>query len=125
MRALLVRVLQRTCFLKTAVPTLFHCAVLTWLPEQKQTRRGPSTLSRGRRYVVLVPDFDPNAIVERFRERAEAVKKRGMPPVEGPERELFIEQARVDYSDFAMLGDAEARLEDGILTFSVDLRPKS
>ena len=25
--------------------------------------------------------------------------------------------------DFAMLGDAEASLEDGILTLSVDLRP--
>lgn len=72
-----------------------------------------------------MPEFDPNAIVERFRERAEAVKKRGMPPVEGPERERFIEQARVDYADFAMLGDATASLDDGILTFRVDLRPKN
>ncbi len=69
-------------------------------------------------------EFDPNAIVQRFRERAESVKKRGMPPVEGPERERFIEQARVDFSDFAMLGDAEAALEDGILVFRVDLRPQ-
>lgn len=64
-------------------------------------------------------------MVQRFRERAEAVKKRGMPPVEGPERERFIEQARVDFADFAMMGDAEASLEDGILTFRIDLRPKS
>lgn len=48
-----------------------------------------------------------------------------MPPVEGPERELFVEQARLDFADFAMLGDAEASLEDGILTFRVDLRPKT
>lgn len=60
----------------------------------------------------------------RFRERAEAVKKRGMPPVEGPERTRFIEQAQVDFSDFAMIGDAEASLDDGILTFRVDLRKK-
>lgn len=68
--------------------------------------------------------FDPDAMVTRFRERAEAVRKRGIPPVEGPERRRFIEQARVDFQDFAMLGDAEASLEDGILTLRVDLRPK-
>jgi len=77
------------------------------------------------RYVGRVPELDPDAIVERFRERAAAVKKRGLPPIEGPERERFIEAARVDFSDFAMLGDATASLEDGILTFRVDLRPKS
>ena len=71
-----------------------------------------------------MPEFDPNAIVERFRERAAAVKKRGLPPVEGPERDRFLEAARVDFADFAMLGDATASLEDGILTFRVDLRPK-
>ncbi len=67
--------------------------------------------------------FDPEAMVQRFRERAEAVKRRGMPPVEGPERDRFMEQARIDFSDFAMLGDAVATIEDGILTFRIDLRP--
>lgn len=43
--------------------------------------------------------------------------------MEGPERQQFIEQARLDYMDFAMLGDATATLEDGILTLRVDLRP--
>jgi hypothetical protein len=62
-------------------------------------------------------------MVQRFRERAEAVRKRGIPPVEGPERTRFMEQARVDFADFAMIGDAEATLEDGILTLRVDLRP--
>ena len=68
--------------------------------------------------------FDPEAMVLRFRERAEAVRKRGVPPVEGPERARFMEQARVDFADFAMIGDAEATLEDGILTLRLDLRPK-
>jgi hypothetical protein len=68
--------------------------------------------------------FDPDAMVKRFRERAEAVRRRGIPPVEGPERRRFIEQARVDFQDFAMIGDAEASLDDGILTLRVDLRPK-
>ena len=68
-------------------------------------------------------DFDPQAMVTRFRDRAAAVRDRGLPPVEGPERRRFMEQAQIDYMDFAMLGDAEATLEDGVLTLRVDLRP--
>ncbi len=67
--------------------------------------------------------FDPQAMVARFRQRAEAVRQRGLPPVEGPERQRFRQQAQTDYMDFAMVGDAEATLEDGILTLRVDLRP--
>lgn len=62
-------------------------------------------------------------MVERFRARAAAVRSRGLPPVEGPERKRFAEQAQLDYMDYAMLGDAEVALEDGILTLRVDLRP--
>jgi hypothetical protein len=68
--------------------------------------------------------FDPQAMIDRFRERAEAVRRRGLPPVEGAERKLIMEQMKLDYQDFAMLADAEAALEDGILTLRVDLRPK-
>jgi hypothetical protein len=67
-------------------------------------------------------ELDPEAMILRFRQRAQAVKERGLPPVEGPERQRFKEQAQLDYMDFAMLGDAEASLEDGILTLRVDLR---
>jgi hypothetical protein len=63
-------------------------------------------------------------MIARFRLRAQAVKERGLPPVEGPERQRFKEQAQLDYMDFAMIGDAEATLEDGILTLRVDLRPR-
>jgi hypothetical protein len=45
-----------------------------------------------------------------------------MPPIEGPERQRFREQAQRDYADFAMIGDAEAELVDGILTLRIDLR---
>jgi hypothetical protein len=69
--------------------------------------------------------FDPNEIVLRFRERADAVKRRGFPPVEGPERQRFIDAANLDFQDYAMLGDATATLEDGILRFEIDLRPPS
>lgn len=68
--------------------------------------------------------FDVAAMIDRFRARARAVKSRGLPPVEGPERRQFLEQMQVDFMDFAMLGDAEGSIEDGVLTLKVDLRPK-
>ena len=67
--------------------------------------------------------FEPNEMVLRFRERAEAVKRRGLPPVEGPDRVRFREASKLDFHDFAMLGDATATLEDGILRLEIDLRP--
>lgn len=67
--------------------------------------------------------FDPQAMVERFKERATAVRKRPLPPVAGEERQHFIAQANTDFQDFAMIGDAQASLEDGILTLRIDLRP--
>ena len=73
---------------------------------------------------TMADEFDPGAMVERFRERARAVKNRGIPPIEGPERRRFVERMQIDYQDFAMLGDAEATLEGGILTLRVDLRPR-
>lgn len=72
----------------------------------------------------MADEFDPEAMIERFRERARAVRSRGVPPVEGPERRRFIEQAQVDYMDFAMLSDARAKLDDGVLTLTIDLRKK-
>jgi len=35
-----------------------------------------------------------------------------------------MEQAQLDFMDFAIVGDAEATLEGGILTLRVDLRPR-
>ena len=72
-----------------------------------------------------MPDeFDVDAMTERFRARARAVRQRGIPPLEGPERKRFVDQARVDYMDYAMIGDATATLEHGILTLAIDLRPR-
>ena len=64
-------------------------------------------------------------MIARFRERAEAVKRRGVPPVEGPDRQRFLEAAKLDFQDYAMIGDATATLEDGILRLELDLRPPS
>ncbi len=78
------------------------------------------------RYSRPVPEeFDPAAMVQRFRDRAAAVRSRGIPPIEGPERRRFVEQAQLDFMDFAMIGDAEATLEGGILTLRIDLRPEA
>lgn len=73
----------------------------------------------------MAEDFDAAAMIQRFQERAQAVKTRGIPPVEGPERKRFIERAQIDFMDYAMLGDAQATLEDGILVLRIDLRPSS
>ena len=68
-------------------------------------------------------DLDIDAMLERFRERAEAVKRRNLPPVGGDERAMFVKQAQTDYMDFALIGDASGELVDGVLTLRIDLRP--
>jgi hypothetical protein len=67
--------------------------------------------------------LDVDAMLARFRERAEAVKDRPLPPVAGPDRQRFVEQAQLDFQDFAIVADAEWSFVDGILTLTVDLRP--
>jgi hypothetical protein len=71
----------------------------------------------------MAEGLDLEAMLERFRDRAHAVKNRPLPPVAGEERTKFIRQAQLDYQDFAIIGDADATLDDGILTLRVDLRP--
>lgn len=70
----------------------------------------------------MADTLDVDAMIQRFRDRAAAVKRRDLPPIGGEERQRFIEQARLDYLDFAIIGDAEASLVDGVLTLRVDLR---
>ena len=69
--------------------------------------------------------LDVDEMLQRFRDRAGAVKKRPLPPVAGEERQQFLEQSRLDFMDFAIIGDAEATLDEGILTLRVDLRSDS
>jgi hypothetical protein len=72
----------------------------------------------------VADDLDIDAMIQRFQARARAVRQRGIPPLEGPERKRFVDQARIDYMDYAMIGDAEASLDDGVLTLRIDLRPE-
>ena len=69
--------------------------------------------------------FDPDAMVKRFRDRAESVKRRTLPPVGGEERQRFIDQAQVDFQDYGIVGDAVASVEEGWLVLRIDLRPKN
>ena len=73
-----------------------------------------------------VPDdqLDVDAMLERFRARAAAVEHRPLPPVAGEERMRFIEQAQLDFQDFAIVGDASWTFQDGLLVLTVDLRPR-
>ena len=56
--------------------------------------------------------LDVDALIARYRERAAAVKERGLPPVAGEERKRFIEQAELDYLDFSLIGNARWTVED-------------
>ena len=69
-------------------------------------------------------ELDVDEMLTRFRDRAAAVKRRPLPPVAGEERQAFLRQAQMDFQDFAIIGDASATVEDGVLVLRVDLRPK-
>jgi hypothetical protein len=71
----------------------------------------------------MAASLDLDTMLQRFRDRAAAVKDRPLPPVAGEERARFVAQAQLDYQDFAIIGDAHAELVDGVLTLTVDLRP--
>jgi hypothetical protein len=71
----------------------------------------------------MADTLDVDGMLQRFRDRAKAVRGRPLPPVAGEERMQFIRQAEIDYQDFAIIGDAEGTVEDGVLVLRVDLRP--
>jgi hypothetical protein len=71
----------------------------------------------------MADELDVDAMLNRFRERARAVRQRGLPPIEGAERKRFADQARMDYMDYAMIGDATATWDGGVLTLRIDLGP--
>lgn len=70
----------------------------------------------------MADELDVDAMLQRFRDRATAVRNRPLPPIAGEERTAFIRQAQLDFQDFAIVGDATATLEDGVLTLRIDLR---
>jgi hypothetical protein len=73
----------------------------------------------------MADELDVEAMLQRFRDRAAAVRDRPIPPVAGPDRAQFVEGAQLDFQDFSMLGDATWEFADGVLTLRIDLRPSS
>jgi hypothetical protein len=71
----------------------------------------------------MAEDLDVDAMLQRFRDRAAAVRDRPLPPVAGPERAKFVDQAQLDFQDYAIVGDASWEFTDGVLTLRVDLNP--
>ncbi len=65
--------------------------------------------------------LDMDEFLKRFADRAEAVRDRGVPPLEGKARRTFIEGAERDYFDYALIGSAEWTVEDDKLVLRMPL----
>lgn len=66
-------------------------------------------------------ELDVDALIGRFQTRAEAVKDRPLPPVAGEERKKFLAQAETDYTDYALIGNANWSVEEGHLVLRIPL----
>ena len=66
-------------------------------------------------------ELDMDQFLQRFRDRAEAVKARGVPPLENEARRAFIQQMEHDYTDYALIGAAAWAVEDGKLVLRIPL----
>ena len=51
--------------------------------------------------------FNVEEFINRFKDRANAVKDRPMPPIGGDERMQFMKQAELDYQDYMIISDSE------------------
>lgn len=65
--------------------------------------------------------FNVDEFISRYKERAEAVKKRSIPPVGGDDRMAFIKQAESDYQDFMIIADSEIEITEEYLIFKYKL----
>ena len=65
--------------------------------------------------------FNIEEFQTRFKERAEAVKNRPMPPIGGDERLAFIKQAEKDYQDYMIISDSEFEITEDYLVFKYKL----
>ena len=65
--------------------------------------------------------LDVEQFLLRFRDRAEAVKERGVPPLEGSARRTFIAQMELDYLDYSLVGSASWTVEDDHLVLRIPL----
>ena len=65
--------------------------------------------------------FNVEDFINRYKERAEAVKNRSIPPVGGDDRMAFIKQAETDFQDYMIIADSEFTVEEDYLVFKYKL----
>jgi hypothetical protein len=66
-------------------------------------------------------EFDVEAFLARFGERARAVKERGIPPLEGEARRAFMASAQQDFTDYSLVADARWEIDGGSLVLRLPL----
>ena len=72
--------------------------------------------------VSLMAQFDVDAMIERYAQRAKAVRDRPLPPVAGEDRKKLINQAETDYTDFALVANATWEIDDTHLVLKIPLQ---
>lgn len=65
--------------------------------------------------------LDVDEFLRRFRDRAAAVRERGVPPLEGEARRTFIQQMELDHLDYSLVGSATWSVEEGNLVLRIKL----
>jgi hypothetical protein len=65
--------------------------------------------------------LDMDDFLKRFQDRAEAVRERGVPPLEGTARKQFIESAELDYLDYSLVGSASWSVDQGELVLRIPI----
>lgn len=65
--------------------------------------------------------FNTQEFLNRYKDRADAVAKRGIPPVGGEERNAFIEQAELDFMDFSLIASSEIDVTDDAIILRIKL----
>lgn len=66
-------------------------------------------------------ELDVDALITRFRSRAEAVKDRPLPPVAGEERRRFVAQAETDFMDYSLIANASWSVDEEHLVLRIPL----
>lgn len=66
-------------------------------------------------------EFDVGGFLSRFAERAQAVKDRGVPPLEGEARRSFMAAAQQDFIDYSLVADADWELAGDALVLRIPL----
>lgn len=66
-------------------------------------------------------EFDVDAFIARFADRAAAVEERGVPPLEGEARRAFLQSAQQDFTDYSLVADADWEIVDGALVLRIPL----